>query len=164
MVRLLPITDAAYQDYVAVSVKEYAEDHIRDGQWSPAEALEKSANELAQLLPDGVKTPNHYLFTVVDADSQPIGMVWYMVRSRPQGTDAFIYDIRMHENARGQGYGTATLKAVEEDATLRGATSISLHVFGHNEGAFRLYQRVGYRVTNINMTKELSERGDVAPS
>lgn len=68
---------------------------------------------------------------------------------------AFIYDIRMNEDVRSKRYGTQTLKALEEDAKGRGMTSISLHVFNHNEGAFLLYQRVGYRITNILMAKAL---------
>lgn len=156
MVLLEPMTEAAYQTYLADAVKEYADDHILDGRWSPDEALEESAKEFAKLLPDGPKTPDHYLYIVVDGDSRlPVGMIWYMVRPGPKGKTAFIYDIRMNAGMRGRGYGTQTLKALEEDAKPRGVVSIALHVFGHNDGAFRLYQRVGYRATNILMAKDL---------
>lgn len=156
MVLLEPMTDTEYQTYLADAVKEYADDHILDGRWPPDEALEESAQEFARLLPDGTKTPDHYLYTVVDGNShQPVGMIWYMVRPGPKGKTAFVYDIRMGANMRGQGYGTQTLQALEEDAKRRGVVSIALHVFGHNDGAFRLYQRVGYRVTNILMAKDL---------
>jgi ribosomal protein S18 acetylase RimI-like enzyme len=156
MVRLEPMTPEDYQAFLVKAIKEYADDHIRDGRWSAAEAMDESAKEYAELLPNGLKTPDHYLYTVVDErDDRPVGMLWYAVRPGPKGPTAFIYDIRMHEDARGQGHGTQTLAALEEEAKARGVTSISLHVFGHNEGAFRLYQRVGYRVTNMMMAKDL---------
>ncbi|NMP24212.1 GNAT family N-acetyltransferase [Sulfobacillus sp. DSM 109850] len=150
------MTETEYQAFLADAVKEYAGDHVRGGRWSQDEALEESAKEFAQLLPEGPKTPDHYLFTVVDGDhNRPVGTLWYMVRPGPNGKTAFIYNIRMNEDARGQGYGTQTLKALEADAQARGVVSMSLHVFGHNEGAFRLYQRLGYRTTNIVMAKDL---------
>ncbi len=157
MVNLHPMTETAYQTYLADAVKDYAGDHVRDGRWAPTESLEESAKEFARLLPDGTKTPGHHLFTVVDRDTNlPVGILWYAVQQGPQGKTAFVYDIRMNEGARGRGYGTQTLAALEHHARLYGANSIALHVFGHNEGAFRLYQRVGYRTTNISMVKDLS--------
>lgn len=156
MVRLQPMTEPEYQVYSAGAIKDYAEDHVRGGRWSATEALEESAKEFAQLLPEGTQTPDHHLFTVVSGDDgHPVGILWYMVRSGPQGKTAFIYDIRMNEDARGQGYGTQTLQALEQHAQSQGVVSISLHVFGHNSGALHLYQRVGYRVTNVLMTKDL---------
>lgn len=150
------MTESTYAAFVSRSIKDYAEDHIRDGLWSSATALEESAKEFAKLLPEGIKTPDHYLFTVVDEGTQrPVGMVWYMVRPGPQGKTGFIYDIHMDKDARGQGYGTQTLNTLEQDAKSRGVTSLSLHVFGHNEGAFRLYQRTGYRMTHIMMAKDI---------
>ena len=37
---------------------------------------------------------------------------------------------------------------------LMGAESVALHVFVYNTTAFKLYKRMGYEVTNINMRKE----------
>lgn len=153
-VRLQPMSEEIYKTFKDQSIKDYADGHIRDGQWSASEAFEQSAQEFSLLLPQGTKTPDHHLFTITDNDThRPVGILWYGQGS--QNKTAYLYDIRIDEEARGQGYGTEALVALEEDAKKRGATSISLHVFGHNPGALRLYQRAGYRTTNIMMAKDL---------
>jgi len=59
------------------------------------------------------------------------------------------------EDLRGQGYGTQTLQAVEDMVRQMGISEIWLHVFGHNTGARRLYERLGYEVTNVSMCKKM---------
>jgi RimJ/RimL family protein N-acetyltransferase len=56
---------------------------------------------------------------------------------------------------RGAGYGTAALLALEDWCRANGFDSIGLHVFGHNEGAWRLYKRLGYTETSVQMEKRL---------
>ena len=48
---------------------------------------------------------------------------------------------------RGMGIGTALMRNVEERARLMGKSTMSLGVIGGNEGAIRLYERLGYRTT-----------------
>jgi RimJ/RimL family protein N-acetyltransferase len=38
-----------------------------------------------------------------------------------------------------------------------GADKVELHVFGHNQGARALYEKLGYTPTSIVMVKPLSE-------
>ena len=47
--------------------------------------------------------------------------------------------------ARGLGVGTRLMQAAGERAATLGAHTMSLGVLGDNEGAFRLYERLGYR-------------------
>jgi hypothetical protein len=84
MALLHPMTDGEYEALLTDAIKDYAQDRVRNGQWSPTEALEESAKGFTRLLPQGTQTPDHYLFMVVDDDShQPVGMLWYMVRRGP---------------------------------------------------------------------------------
>ena len=46
-------------------------------------------------------------------------------------------------------------QAAEAEVRRLGLYGIGLHVFGHNSGARLLYERLGYRTTNINMFKSL---------
>jgi RimJ/RimL family protein N-acetyltransferase len=71
------------------------------------------------------------------------------VRRRPDVDD------HRRRRPRGQGLGTAALAALEEWARARGITTIGLHVFGDNEGAWRLYRRLGYIETSVQMEKRL---------
>lgn len=48
------------------------------------------------------------------------------------------------------------MRAAENFARGLGATGLSLHVFGHNVPAIRLYEDLGYTVTSQNMRKDIS--------
>lgn len=61
----------------------------------------------------------------------------------------------MEADQQGKGYGSQTLERLQEIARQQGARSIQLHVFGHNSGAIRLYERLGVQPTNINMRLDL---------
>jgi ribosomal protein S18 acetylase RimI-like enzyme len=45
------------------------------------------------------------------------------------------------------------LTLVEQTLSAQGIRSLSLHVFGKNQRAFRRYQKSGFWVTGYNMTK-----------
>lgn len=159
MVRLTPMTEETFRDYLAVSVGEYAAEKVRAGNWVESEALERSAQSYAELLPDGVATPDNYLYTIL-AGETPVGELWFAVRQDGGHRAAFIYDFAINEAHRRQGYAAQALTALEPIVRDLGLDRISLHVFGHNQPAISLYQKVGYLATNINMTKML----DAEPS
>ena len=56
---------------------------------------------------------------------------------------------------RGRGVGTALLAAAEDWARAQGAERMVLDLDVHNEGALRLYQRVGYEVEALSMDKPI---------
>ncbi len=61
----------------------------------------------------------------------------------------------IYEDYRRRGYATQALRAIEEKARELGLNNIALHVFGHNDGARVLYEKVGYVVTDFIMAKDL---------
>ena len=157
MVRLVPMTENEFQAYRQHSVEEYAQEHIRAGNWHPSEALQKAEKEFLQLLPDGVASKNHYLFSLVDDHAGvQVGMIWFAVRDKASHPSAFIYDFVIYKEFRRQGYGRQTLTVLEEKAKELGLDTISLHVFGHNQAAIALYQQAGYETTSLYMAKKLS--------
>ena len=70
MVTLQPMTPEEYGVYLEPAIAEYAQGHVEDGQWSADEALTRSRQEFQGLLPEGVNSPNNYLFTLVNAEHQ----------------------------------------------------------------------------------------------
>jgi ribosomal protein S18 acetylase RimI-like enzyme len=157
MIRLIPMSDATYQAYLEVTVREYAEDKIKAGNWQPEEALERSAQEFHKYLPDGVATKDNYLYDIQDEVlGITVGMIW--LGRIMQGTKPamFIYDFVIGEAHRRQGYGEQAMLAAEVQATTLGYDAIALHVFGHNHAARALYEKLGYEITNINMAKKLT--------
>ncbi len=95
-----------------------------------------------------------HLFTAVVAD-EPVGIGWIELRQRASGTSAYVFDIRLDEDRRGQGLGRALLEALHDAARDLGATSMMLNVFGDNPTAIRLYETSGYAVTAQMMRREL---------
>jgi ribosomal protein S18 acetylase RimI-like enzyme len=57
----------------------------------------------------------------------------------------FIHALATLPQARGRGFGTLLLRVAEEVARARGLLRLSLIVADDNEGARRLYGRLGYR-------------------
>jgi GNAT superfamily N-acetyltransferase len=152
-VSLVPMPPERYVTWHAYTVAGYAEENVKSGRWTEDEALSKSEADFQALLPDGPATAGHELWSVVDTDGDEVGVLWVATDRRPGY--AFIYDIEMNPDRRGEGFGTAALLALEDWCRDNGITTIGLHVFGHNQGAWRLYQRMGYVETSVQMEKHL---------
>lgn len=155
MITLQPMTQAELQRFLEPAILEYAHGHVEDGQWTEAEAVEKSREEFQDLLPQGVATPNHSLFTLVNEAQQQVGMLWFARRESQGHPIAFVYDVRIEEAFRRQGYASQAFREMEKKVRELGWNRISLHVFGTNHAAIDLYKKLGYEMTNILMVKTL---------
>jgi ribosomal protein S18 acetylase RimI-like enzyme len=152
MVKLIKMQQEDFEPYLERGIREYAEDHVRNGNWSAEEALQRSKKEFEQLLPDGVNSRDQFLYSILDEiDGNKIGLLWVQVKDQK----AFIYDFIIDESFRGKGYGKQALAALDEKLISMNVDSVGLHVFGHNIVAQELYKKSGYEITNINMRKVL---------
>ena len=150
------MTQEQYEAWMPGEIADYAQEHVRTGRCSEAEALEKSREEHDRLLPQGPATPDHYLWSIVrTSDREPVGMLWMGAVKTP-GPRAFVYNIEVYPQFRRRGYAEQAMKRLEEEARRMGLESIGLHVFGHNTAARPLYEKLGYVATNINMSKRLT--------
>lgn len=152
MVKLEPIQQKDFEIFLERGIREYADDHIRNGNWSPEGALEKSRKEFEQLLPDGIKSQHQYLYSIIDEDSSKIGVLWVQIKDQK----AFIYDFIIDESFRGKGYGKQALVTLDEKLKSMDVQSVGLHVFGDNVTAQELYKKMGYQITGIHMKKVLT--------
>lgn len=152
-VSLVPMTPERYVTWRAYSIAGYAEDNVKSGRWTEEEALAESEAAFEHYLTHGLDTPDHHLWSVVDSAGDDVGVLWVGTERRPGS--AFIYDIEMNPDRRGQGYGTATLTALDDWCRANGISTIGLHVFGFNKGAWELYKRMGYVETSVQMEKHL---------
>lgn len=156
MIELRPMSPQDFESYYRDSIEDYAQSMTSAGNVSRDEALEASEKQFSELLPNGLESSGQHLFSAWDPEKKTeVGMVWIGERPRGEQVQTVIYDIRMWEDLRGQGYGTQTLHAVEDLVRTMGFSEIWLHVFGHNTGARRLYERLGYEITNVTMRKKL---------
>jgi ribosomal protein S18 acetylase RimI-like enzyme len=145
-----------YEKWRRSSIASYAEENVAAGSWSREEAAARSEKEFAELLPDGLATPGNHLLSVVRPDgASPVGVVWFAVREDGGRRYAFVYDFLIFEEHRRKGHGTQALLLLDGRVRAMGIDSISLHVFAHNAAARGLYEKAGYRETDVMMTKTL---------
>jgi ribosomal protein S18 acetylase RimI-like enzyme len=152
MIKLVPMQQKDFEPYIERDILEYAEEHVRNGNWKREEALERSRKEHQRLLPDGLKSKDQYLFSIIDdVSNQKLGLLWFHVGDN----HAFIYDFRIDEGERGKGYGKQALIALDEKLKSMNVESVGLHVFGDNTIAQELYKKAGFQITGIHMKKSL---------
>lgn len=153
MVKLEPIQQKDFEIFLERGIREYAEDHVRNGNWTAEEALERSKKEFEQLLPDGVNSKDQFLFSITDETTgNKIGVLWVQIKDQK----AFIYDFIIDESFRGKGYGKQALVTLDEKLKSMDVQSVGLHVFGDNVTAQELYKKMGYQITGIHMKKVLT--------
>ncbi|MUG87952.1 GNAT family N-acetyltransferase [Paenibacillus timonensis] len=160
MVQLVPMSKSEYQAFRSRSVREFAEEKVAAGAWKADDAPALSEAAFRRFLPGDQETDGAYLFNVKENDQlTSVGHLWFNVMEQEKGPVAFILDILIYEEFQGKGYGQATMTALEEKVRELGLNTIGLHVFGHNQRAYQLYQKMGYIVTDIQMSKTLEDRG-----
>lgn len=148
------MTPEIYVAWVDKTTAEYAQEHVSAGNWEAEGALAKAKAQFAELLPDGLATHDQQLWSIQDVEGRHVGIIW--VGPRPNTERAlFIWDVAIEPEARGRGLGQAALEALHAWAREHGYERVSLHVFGGNQVARRLYRRSGYVETDVQMEKRL---------
>ena len=156
MIRLIPMTQADYEAFVAWAIPDYAAEQVKSGAWKEETALEKAEQAFAGLLSEGLAATDQSFYVIQDETTeQEVGYIWFGVREDDGRKSVALYDIVIHEAHRRRRYGHQTLEALEKQAREQGASRILLHVFGHNTGARALYQQAGYVERNVTMVREL---------
>jgi ribosomal protein S18 acetylase RimI-like enzyme len=156
MLKLVPMSESEFASYEIESVTGYASNLQKAEGGSVDASLTRATQIFQKTVPDGLNTPDHYFFTLLESEGEvPVGHLWLAATASEHGPGAYIYDIGVLPQYRDRGYGTRALQAAERWASELGIEHIDLHVFGHNAGARRLYEREGYEATRIYMTKVL---------
>ncbi|UQN09388.1 GNAT family N-acetyltransferase [Deinococcus sp. QL22] len=157
MLELKPMTAASYATFLTTSLVSYAQEKVASGEWQPEDAPENARLEFAELLPQGVETPLQFLFDLHDfSRSEQVGVLWFALRGSAQRRRIFVYDVLIYPQFQRQGYAAKAFELLQEKAQTLEAKDIRLHVFGHNQGAIALYEKLGFVMTNIIMQLDLS--------
>jgi RimJ/RimL family protein N-acetyltransferase len=156
MILLKPMTAPDFALYMTLALPKYAESKRKGEGLSQKEAERVATASYETLLPQGLATKDNFFFHLIDEKTEkPVGALWLALKPQGAARQLYIYDIEIDKAARGKGYGRKALELVEAKAKTLGASSIGLHVFGFNEAARALYEKSGFRATNIVMVKEL---------
>ncbi|MCX4668587.1 GNAT family N-acetyltransferase [Streptomyces sp. NBC_01381] len=144
-----PMTEAAYEVWLARKKDDYARDWMERGV-PEAEARAKSDRDHADHLGQGIATPGVRLSVLTHAGTE-VGALWLAVYDDP----AFVFDVEVDAEHRGQGHGRSLMLLAEAQAHEAGSSRIGLNVFAGNAPALRLYQSLGYEPVTYYVYKPL---------
>ncbi|MEU0375147.1 GNAT family N-acetyltransferase [Streptomyces sp. NPDC006283] len=149
-----PMGEQEFDRWRSHAVRQFAQDWISRGV-PEAEALARSEAVHVRLLPDGRATPGTHIHNLLD-EGTAVGHVWVSeTEVRPGQEGAYVFDVEVAPDRRGQGYGRALMLLAERIAAGAGQRRIALHVFEGNTPALALYESLGYRTTHRNFVKRL---------
>lgn len=158
---LVLISSERFPDWLESSQKEYESDLIRMGD-PPEEAHCRAVESMVSAFPSNSPALDNAVFDVVytdDAvapeDAKIIGYLWVGTDSSADSDSWWVWDILIHAEHRGKGFGRATMKLAEDYARTQGAHTLGLNVFGFNHGAKGLYESLGYQTVTTKMKKQL---------
>ncbi|WP_392455261.1 GNAT family N-acetyltransferase [Chryseomicrobium aureum] len=152
MIELREMAPQEFEVYFQDKLQRYTEvlsENVHEVGGNPSEQAKK---QLSNLLPKGLATRYHWLFTV-QVDAVLAGYVW--VKIDDEKKSAFLYEIYLFEVYRGNGIGTEVMRQIEHLLRQKDITYFKLHVFGSNTGARKLYEELGFQIAGVNMLKSL---------
>lgn len=156
MIKLLNMSNEDFQQFYMNAVLEFAKEKIKAGAWAEEEAVKLSEEAFEKIIPKGLETDNIYFYTVLDTDTKiKVGYIWFKIFEHLAFREAFLFDILIYNEYQGKGYGKAAMMAFEEKSKDLKVDKLCLHVFGHNHRAYELYKKLGFEVTDLNMSKQI---------
>jgi len=143
-----------YPRFEESAIALYADESARAGRVSRESSLKWAEEETKKILSKGIETPDHLFYVIEDHSYGSVGYIW-CGQDSDRKTRAFLFTILIFTEHRDQGHGHQALKLLEQDLKGKGYESIGLHVYTFNERAVQLYRRLGYRETDLVMSKEV---------
>lgn len=156
-IKLSPMSEEDYQRFYNKSLQEYAYNQTLTGNWPASEAVARARDEMAQMLPEGLNTPNAFLSNILDEVENKIGMMWfYLDEGRPQKT-VVLLEFFLFPQFRNRGLEYKVLQVFEEGIKAIGVKRIELQVFGHKAEDIKMYLDQDFKQTMVLFGKDLEE-------
>ena len=112
---LRPMRDDELAAWLPLMRDRYADDMVGHAGLEPERAATKAAEDVERLFPGGRPSAAQLVF-VIEADGEPVGDLWLAERDDTFQRALFVYDIRLDESARGNGYGKAVKGKAQQAA------------------------------------------------
>ncbi|WP_220739713.1 GNAT family N-acetyltransferase [Leuconostoc miyukkimchii] len=153
MLKLTVMDTNHFKKYINTAVQEYATEKEAAGTWLKVDALKNAQDTYDRLLPLGLETPHNFFYTILD-DTTIVGYVWFGADNENESV-AFIFDFEIYAPYQNKGFGSGALDLVTPEAKEKGFTSLGLHVFGSNTRAIHVYEKSGFKITDVKMKKDI---------
>lgn len=88
-------------------------------------------------------------YLLIGDPEQGFAQIRYRLSVWESGEDAWLEDVFVNEEARGNGYGRTLVRAAIERAKSRGCGRIQLETNRNNEAAVVLYESVGFKSSHL---------------
>ncbi|MBA3807649.1 MAG: GNAT family N-acetyltransferase [Solirubrobacterales bacterium] len=157
--QLRAMTAEEFERFCERTIAEYAAEHVRSGDWSAQAAPRLAAQETASLLPHGRDTAGMLLLCAEHPSDGVVGTAWVALE-HGEKRGAWIYEIDIQPEHRGNGYGRELLSVLERTVLEHGIEELGLNVFAGNAVARGLYESSGYETTSLHMRKRLGESAE----
>ncbi len=105
----------------------------------------------AEVLAEIIESPATDLLVAHDDTGRIVGSLTLVLFRIPTGLRAWIEDVVVDAEARGQGVGEALNRYAIDVAAERGARTVDLTSRPSREAANRLYQRIGFEKRESNV-------------
>jgi ribosomal protein S18 acetylase RimI-like enzyme len=156
MIDLKPIIASEYSNFYSYFIKDYSQELEQNYGYSHATAVEIAEKDLERCFPNGSSTKEHQLTCITRSqNAQFLGYLWHSIDIEKATT--FIYDVYIIPEFRNCGYGTMTLAKLEQQMSKNGICEIKLRVAYTNGKARKLYERIGFKTTGYNMSKNIKK-------
>ena len=121
-------------------------------------AGDDAAEGYAWFLGTRMKSEDDAVF-VAEEDGAVVGYIWAALEplswKELRGPAGFVHDIVVREESRGAGIAERLMQTAVDWLRERGAPRVILWTAAPNGGAHRLFRRLGFRDTMVEMTMEL---------
>ena len=150
MLRLMDMTIEEFELIKGKMISDYAKDKVKVGQWSQTEAIDLSKETFDEILGSGMNTEGHYFLNVYDKE-QKVGFIWIKLMDQ----EIYLNNFSIYDEFKKSGYEKEAIQLLEERATEMRAKNIVMHNYGYDEKAVKLYQGLGYKVTDVYYKKNI---------
>jgi ribosomal protein S18 acetylase RimI-like enzyme len=160
MTILTPMRPENFLSFAETANTGYAQENVAVGRWTSDEAPARAQAEFLQLLPQGLATPEHYIYEIQEESTgEMAGFLWFAVVGKGDASFAYVYNICVAQPFRRRGHARAAFLWLEQFARAQGIAGVRLNVFAHNSVAQVLYHSLGFKSMSVMMHKALSENG-----
>ena len=156
MINLVQMSEKEYQQYRENEIKKYAQMQIDTCRWDSSDSYHKAESALRPFIPKRPFTEGLVFLTILALETgKSVGTICYGHPPNQSTHETYIYNIQICDEDQRKGYGEMALVELENMLRNDGVKTIVLDVSIHNDPAFLLYRKIGYRTTHYRMKKTL---------